>query len=147
MLKGVTAVVIARHCSSLPVGYAETLFVLAVVGGHCWSLIIKYISGRFRGGSGVAAAFGGLWLVSPVSAFLSLLGNALVVAKTKYVSLGTLVAMGVALLGVAVEVMAGSLDPKYIIYPLVLDLFLLFMHKKNIIMLIAGNERKVGEVA
>src|SRR5262245_5627917 len=65
------------------------LVALAAVVGHVFPLYFK-----FKGGKGVATAFGAVLALSPVVAIVSLIIWILVVFVTRYVSLGSLIATG-----------------------------------------------------
>jgi glycerol-3-phosphate acyltransferase PlsY len=107
-----------------------------VVLGHCFPIFIK-----FKGGKGVATAVGVYAALSPISLLCSLGIFVATVFLTRYVSLGSLVAMffypifvlyfigeySVAILGLA-------------IYGLIL-----FRHAGNIKRLLAAKERKLGD--
>lgn len=109
---------------------------LAAVLGHCFPVYI-----RFRGGKGVAATVGAYAALGLKPLLLSLIVFVLVIAITRYVSLGSLLAVlsfplfsflfkepgRLALLGVAISML------------------ILFKHRENIRRLLTGKERKFGE--
>jgi len=112
------------------------LAALAAVVGNCWSVFLG-----FRGGKGGATGLGALLRLVPWATVAALPVFVVVVATTRYVSLGTLlgalcVPLGGALLG----------------YPLAYDLAALAAalvvvgrHHANIGRLWAGTESRLGQ--
>jgi glycerol-3-phosphate acyltransferase PlsY len=110
---------------------------LAVLG-HCFPVFI-----RFKGGKGVATALGAYFAIAPLVALLSVAVFLALVLLTRFVSLGSMLAMtaypGLALL------MYGN--KPVIVMSLAVLALILFKHRGNIQRLIRGNERKLGEKA
>jgi glycerol-3-phosphate acyltransferase PlsY len=141
VLKGVGAVLFARFV--LGGGAIEVTAALAAVIGHNWSLYIK-----FRGGRGVATSLGGLaamswpvWLLTPgcLAVFI------VVVALSRYVSLGSMVAALSVLVATIPLAASNHIESVYIVYGAVGAGLILFQHRDNIVRLLAGTERKLGE--
>ena len=115
----------------------------AAVAGHVWSVFAG-----FRGGKGVSTAAGMLLGVAPAEMLASLVVFLVVVAVTKYVSLGSLlaaVAFPVTLL--IREDLMGARIPDYLtllLFSTVLAFFLILNHRANIKRLIAGTEHRFG---
>ena len=108
---------------------------LAVLG-HCFPVFIK-----FKGGKGVATTLGAYLAAAPIPALLSVAIFLIVVLITKYVSLGSLLAMaGFPLL---VFIMSG--DIPVVAMSLFVYALILFKHRGNLQRLIRGTERKLGE--
>ncbi len=109
---------------------------LAAVLGHCFPFSIG-----FRGGKGVATAFGAYAGLAPLP-FLAALGFFVVlVALTRYVSLGSL-AISV-LFPVMILVFKG---PAELVYgSTVIALLIIIRHRANLVRLLKGTERKLGE--
>jgi acyl phosphate:glycerol-3-phosphate acyltransferase len=111
---------------------------LSLVGGaaflgHVFSMYL-----HFRGGKGVATAFGVILFLSPATAFILLVLFAAVVHFTRYVSLGSLCA------AVAAPLMMALLAPSrhYVTLTLGMMFLLVYTHRDNIRRLFAGEERK-----
>jgi glycerol-3-phosphate acyltransferase PlsY len=137
--KGVVAVVAARLISGGdPV--VEALAALMSVLGHTFS---PYI--RFRGGRGVSTGVGALAVISPPTALIAAGIAIVVMALTRYVSLGSILGACSAPLTLAVLVLLFSQPPAYLVYAFVGALFVVVTHKDNIVRLLRGTERKLGD--
>jgi glycerol-3-phosphate acyltransferase PlsY len=119
---------------------AQVLAALAAIAGHNWSVFLK-----FRGGRGVATFFGGLIALCPPAA---LVGGEIVITGallTRYVSLGSIAgAVGSYAVLVPLTIMNGF-PVEYLFYALVGAVIILIMHRDNIVRLLSGKERKLGE--
>ncbi|SCH14880.1 MULTISPECIES: glycerol-3-phosphate 1-O-acyltransferase PlsY [unclassified Romboutsia] len=137
LLKGLVAVLIARviarftGCDEVTSAY---LAVVAVVAGHNWPVFLK-----FKGGKGVATSLGAMIGMNPVIA-LSCFGIFLiVVAITKYVSLGSIIGIAASPL-----FMIATNNKKGIFVTLFLTASVIYTHRANIQRLVSGTERKIG---
>jgi glycerol-3-phosphate acyltransferase PlsY len=138
VLKGVVAVVMGRYIIGTPAG--EMAGGLAAVAGHDWSIYIK-----FQGGRGVATAAGALIVMSPAVAGASICIFIVVVALTRYVSLGSMTAAvgAVATMG---ALTALDREPvEYLIYIGIAAALIIFQHRDNIARLLSGTESKLGD--
>jgi len=110
--------------------------MLAAVLGHCYPVWL-----RFRGGKGVATAFGAFLVLSPVPALISLVVWVVVLAVSRLVSLASLVATAVfpvllALLDDPGRVMLAAVSAVAVL--------IIVRHHSNIRQLIDGSEPKIG---
>ena len=138
VLKGVLAVVMGRYIIGTPAG--EMAGGLAAIAGHDWSIYIK-----FQGGRGVATAAGALIVMSPAVAGAGIGIFIIVVALTRYVSLGSMTA---AVSAVAVMGALTALDREpveYLIYIGIAAALIVVQHRDNIGRLLAGTESKLGD--
>lgn len=103
--------------------------------GHVFSVYVG-----FRGGKGVATTGGVLLALAPVAAALGFAAWGLVVALTRIVSLGSLVAAIV--IPVAVYVLRGP-DAVFGL-TLGLAIFVVFAHRSNVRRLLRGEEHRFG---
>ncbi|MDC0804234.1 glycerol-3-phosphate 1-O-acyltransferase PlsY [Clostridium paraputrificum] len=138
VLKGVMAVLISEFAARL-VGIdtllAGYLAVICVVAGHNWPAVLG-----FRGGKGVATSLGAMLAVNPVITLMCLAVFILVVAITKYVSLGSVVGIGCSpIFMIMVKNKAG------LIVALLLTASVIYNHRANIKRLLNGTERKIGQ--
>ncbi len=136
VFKGAIPALVAFRYSRDP-GFAALCASAAVIG-HCYPVYIG-----FKGGKGVATAAGAMFSLAPGPAALCLAVFVVLVALTRYISLGSIAAVALfpvfgALLHRPRALILGSL-------PLVL--VILFRHRSNIRRLIRGTERKLGEKA
>jgi acyl phosphate:glycerol-3-phosphate acyltransferase len=136
--KGVVPGIIGRFVFDDP-GVAAAGAGAAVVG-HVWPLFAG-----FRGGRGVATAFGGILGLSPMLALIfPVIGLALVV-PTRYVSLMSVVGTPLSALIVVLAAIAGWTEPAYAAYAAFAVLMIEYTHIPNIRRLLAGTEPRFGQ--
>ncbi|HHY46165.1 MAG TPA: glycerol-3-phosphate 1-O-acyltransferase PlsY [Firmicutes bacterium] len=131
--KGIAAVLIARATLGTLAG--EAVVGLAAIAGHNWSIFL-----RFRGGKGVATSLGVAFMLSPVLTLAVIGVFVVVVALTRYVSLGSVVA------GTSAWLIAYILDlpPAIMAFCLVGGAFIVERHIPNLKRVIAGKENRLG---
>ncbi|MGB3094094.1 MAG: glycerol-3-phosphate acyltransferase, partial [Candidatus Zixiibacteriota bacterium] len=100
----------------------------------------------FRGGKGIATGLGALLSIIPLEAAAALVLFVLIVAVTRYVSLGSLSAASFIFLALLFErYYLGSEVPSELIFAMfILAVFVFFNHRGNIRRLLAGTENKFG---
>jgi acyl phosphate:glycerol-3-phosphate acyltransferase len=129
MAKGAAAVLIAGG------GVAGVVAGVAAVVGHVYPVWLG-----FHGGKGVATACGAFGVLSPWPAAIALAAFGMTVARTRFVSLGSVVAT--TLLPVAEWVTPG---PRAVdIAATAVALLILFRHRGNIARLRSGTERALS---
>jgi glycerol-3-phosphate acyltransferase PlsY len=136
MLKGVVAVLIA-----IAVGGGLTLEILAALAaivGHSRSPFIG-----FSGGRGIAPGFGGLIVISPLAAVVTLPVFAVVLLVSGYSSLASLTATAVAALAIIAITNASEQSVLYIVYALASGGLIWLFHLDNIRRLLSGSERRI----
>ena len=111
-----------------------TLTGLGAVLGHMFPIFFG-----FRGGKGVATAFGVLLAVSPKVALFSFLVWILVVSFTRYVSLGSITAS----LSAVFFLMVSDMPNNICIMALLITFLIIFKHKDNISRLLSGTEHRI----
>ena len=108
----------------------------AAVAGHVWT----FLAG-FRGGKGVATTAGVLLALAPAAFGVFLLVFLLVVAVTRFISLGS--TLGAAAFAVALGFIApGGLRSPTFLLGLLLALLVVFRHRDNFRRLLRGEERR-----
>ena len=140
ILKGVVAIFVAtRLVSDANLAILRSAASLACILGHTFPVFFK-----FRGGKGVlttAAVVGSFNLpvcLIAVSVFV------IIVAITRYVSLGSIIAIWtVPFLFALFEGVGFDNGLVYIIFGVIIAAFVTFLHRSNIKRLIAGNENKL----
>ncbi len=141
--KGVAAVLLARGVWAGDPGWTEWVAALAgaaAVIGHIWSVFIG-----FRGGRGVATSAGALLALAPWSMLVLAPLMALVVWRWRFVSLGSVMAAGLAPLVVGVLAIAGLASGAAVAYAVVAGGLVVGAHADNIGRLRAGTERRIGQ--
>jgi glycerol-3-phosphate acyltransferase PlsY len=139
--KGVAPVLAARWLAA-PAAVVCCVAALAVLG-HMYSPFLG-----FAGGKGVATAAGAMGALAPLAAALSVGVFVVVVAVTRYVSLGSLAAVTafpcfVFLLLAAGEGVSGS-DWPFLVGSTLVPAMIVWKHRGNIGRLRAGVERRLG---
>lgn len=116
--------------------FAITLAALMAVLGHMFPVWL-----RFKGGKGVATAVGALLWFSPAAVGIVFVVFALVVAVTRYVSLGSII--GSAVFPVAIYfIEPRSRAPGTMLALSLLALFIILKHHQNIRRLFSGTESR-----
>jgi glycerol-3-phosphate acyltransferase PlsY len=136
--KGLTAVVLARALSGGEhVRLAMTVAAFCAILGHLFPVWLK-----FRGGKGVATSLGAFALLAPKSIVCMVGLFLLIVAATRYVSLGSVVAA--AAFPVLAWVLHESLEPVQLFLIALASLLVVWKHRQNLGRLIAGTESRLG---
>jgi glycerol-3-phosphate acyltransferase PlsY len=115
---------------------AAVLGGIAAVCGHNWSLFLG-----FKGGKGVATAFGAALGLSPLLALALVPVWVVAVVLTRYSSLGSILAAGLAPIA-ALFLRQGW--PAFF-FALIAGTMVIWRHKSNIKRLLAGTELKLGD--
>ena len=118
----------------------QVLAALAAIVGHVWPVFL-----RFRGGRGVATFFGGLVALYPPAAIFGVVVIIIGVGLTRYASLGSIAGAVGAYAILAFLTILHGLPLEYLFYALVGAVFIFVMHRDNIVRLVSGTERKLGE--
>lgn len=134
ILKGLIPVLLAARTVGSP-GAAVACGLAAIVG-HNWSVFLG-----FHGGKGIATSFGVLiglsWPVAAVAAVVWIV----VVAITRYASLGSLLAVA----SVPISLWRLHQSPEYVVFGIVASLFAIYRHRGNIQRLVAGTELRITD--
>ncbi|HKP97689.1 MAG TPA: glycerol-3-phosphate 1-O-acyltransferase PlsY [Fibrobacteria bacterium] len=139
-------------------GYLAAWLAMYLTGSLNWALAAGLVAvlghsftcfAAFKGGKGVLTGFGVFLYFTPLSALAGLAAWAAVVAKTRYVSLGSIIASVVMPMGIFLEALYrrnGELYPALTVAILV-GVFVLYRHRANIARLTQGTENKIGSKA
>jgi acyl phosphate:glycerol-3-phosphate acyltransferase len=136
-VKGVAAVLIARQLSSD--SFALGLAAFFAVVGHNRSLFL-----RGKGGRGVVTGLGGLAVIDFRIFLVAVISGIVVVAITRYVSLGSIVGTVAAMIAAVLASVVGGLPPLVAVYVLITGALVIAAHSDNIARLRAGTERRLG---
>lgn len=134
--KGIAAVVLAQRVTSND-GVAAAAGVAAVVG-HIFPVWLG-----FRGGKGVATACGAFSILAPAATMVVAGMFAITVWLTGYVSLGSLV--GSLAIAPITYAMGGA--PAVVFAAAISATIIIARHRPNLLRLLTGTERRVGEKA
>jgi len=135
ILKGSAAVLLVRFVTADP-RYAAAAGLAAVLG-HVFPIFYG-----FRGGKGVATAVGAFLALAPLATLVCVAVFVLVVALTRYVSLGSLIAI------VLLPPVAGLLfrAPRAVVLAAAaIALLIVLKHTENLKRLARGEERRLGQ--
>jgi glycerol-3-phosphate acyltransferase PlsY len=144
VLKGASSVLIASALAgwlvpaALPHRDAQALAALFAVLGHVYPVWL-----RFRGGKGVATAFGVFLVAAPWAALASIAVFIAVFAISRYVSLASILSAACFPL-FAYFLSRGDRPVFFIVVQAAVALLILFKHHQNISRLIAGTESRFG---
>lgn len=138
VLKGMAAVWLARTLGAPPAGHAAAA-VFAVLG-HNYTFTLK-----FKGGAGVAPMVGATaMLCFPVAALLLPVGL-VIMAISRYASLGSLTLAVLFPLGMAFQWLGHQVYGAYLVASVVMSAVVILAHRPNMRRLLQGTERKIGQ--
>lgn len=139
--KGALPVLVARLLTN-DAPLLEAAVALATLVGHNWSVFI-----RFHGGRGILTGLGTLFALAPWAGLGAIVTGVGTIGLTRYVSLGSLVGMGTAV-GVAIVLSSLEQIPMvYLLYAVAGGGLILFQHRDNVVRLVLGTERRLGQRA
>ena len=125
---------------SVPLNWqvAQVMAGMAAVAGHNWPVFA-----RFKGGRGVAAYFGTLFVICPPVAILGTEVIAISALRSRQMSKGSILgALAAWCLLVPLTISYNS-PPVYLVYGLVAIAFLVYQHRDNVRRLQQGTERRL----
>jgi acyl phosphate:glycerol-3-phosphate acyltransferase len=134
ILKGLIPVLLAVRWDFSP--WIVVLCGVAAIAGHNWSVFLG-----FGGGKGIATSFGVLVGLSWKAAVGAAVVWILVVAVTRYASLGSLLAVAT----VPFTLWRLGLPREYTFFGLVVALFAIYRHRGNIQRLVSGTELRITD--
>lgn len=120
--------------------WAAALGGIAAVIGHTFPVFAG-----FRGGRGVATAFGAFVAITPIAGLLVMLGGLSTLAVTRYVSLMSVMGTAVGFLAIIALVATDWLSPQYLLFGAAVTLAIELNHLGNIRRLLSGVEPKLGQ--
>lgn len=133
-LKGVLGVFTVRGILDWPVPVSSIIGGLMVILGHNYSVFLG-----FRGGRGVATGLGVSLCLIPYWTLIGVAIFAIVVAITRYVSLGSIAGVFV----VVILTVLGNEPLEYEIFVAAVAVLIIARHRSNIARLVAGKESKL----
>lgn len=138
MLKGVVPVLLLPTFANVIGGWPwGVAFGIAAILGHVRPI---FLLGK-GGGKGVATASGVFLALAPAAATCALLAFIVVVAASRFVSLGSLI--GAVVLPLVLLVQEGRFTP-LVLVSISVSAFVFWTHRENIGRLRRGEERRIG---
>ena len=135
--KGVLPVLVAASVSSD--AWLEAATATVVVVGHVFPVFAG-----FRGGRGVATGVGAASALLPWAGIAGIVFVP-VVLLTRYVSLGSVVGVGAVFAGFVVAMVVYDLPTPHFVFALIIGPLIIGMHRDNIVRLLRGTERRIGQ--
>ncbi len=123
---------------------ASVLAAAAAVSGHVWSIYLRILQGKWRGGRGVATAQGAMLVVNPLILLAALVVGVPTIIISRYVSLGSIVGALAGSIALILFVVVGQMDQLSLLF-IFLCVFIILSHRDNIERLLKGTERKIGD--
>ena len=133
VLKGVIVILVGRLFELSEV--TVILCGLAVILGHNWPALLG-----FRGGKGIATSIGVFMTFDPVVALICVSIGVVIIIFSKYVSLGSVIGMGIFPL----VVIALPRSIEEVLFAFCVSMISIYKHRANISRLIKGNENKLS---
>ena len=109
---------------------------IAVILGHAYTVFYK-----FKGGKAVATTFGVIVVFNPILSVILLIVTFIIIYKVGYVSLASMVGYTVNFIG---SIFWNNGHEGYAIFCVITTLFILFLHRNNIKLLLKGEEKKIS---
>lgn len=134
ILKGMVPVMLAVRMGLSP--WTVVAGGLAAIAGHNWSVFLK-----FQGGKGIATSFGVLLALSWPAAAVAAAVWVVVVAITRYASLGSLLAV----VSVPLSLRWLRQPDAYVYFGIIAALFAVYRHRANIQRLVTGTELHITD--
>ncbi len=134
ILKGLVPVLLAARVTTAP--WVIVACGLAAIAGHNWSVFLG-----LHGGKGIATSYGVLLGLSWPAAAVAAAVWIVVVALTRYASLGSL--LGVA--SVPLTLWRLRQPAEYVMFGVIAALFAIYRHRSNIQRLVAGTELRLTD--
>lgn len=121
--------------------YYKILAAISAIAGHVWTIFAG-----FKGGKGVGTSAGVFLGLAHIPLLIALLIFVIIVAITRYVSLGSISAALVFLIVLLLQKFAFNQDIEAILIYLgiIVVILILYAHRTNIGRLLKGNESKIS---
>jgi glycerol-3-phosphate acyltransferase PlsY len=134
ILKGYLGVMVGQMILGSSLSTAILFVAVAAIAGHDWSIFLG-----FSGGKGVATTFGVILRLYPLAFLIYALIWILLVFKTRYVSLGSIIGS----MSLPLTLYFSSFELKHVFFAALLSLFVMYTHRENIKRLLNGEENRM----
>lgn len=120
--------------------YFQVAAAVAAIAGHIWTIFAG-----FKGGKGVGTSAGAFMGLAPMPLLLALLFFVIIVALTRYVSLGSLLASLVFLAVLLLQkyVLGAPVSMVLIYLSVIIVVLIWYAHRSNIKRLLQGKENRI----
>lgn len=140
ILKNVVAMLLIKPVmGNYDIGLVQVLAGIACILGHSFPVYFG-----FRGGKGVLSTATVAWCIDWRISLIAIIVFVIVVAITKYVSLGSIIAVCTAPFQFAFFYGVGADNLKFIFFGLFVAIFVTYLHRANIKRLADGTENKLS---
>ena len=133
-LKGATPVLLAKYLTLDPYGVNAVLASIFVIIGHSKPIFLQ-----FKGGKSVASGVGTILALNWIVGLGIALIWGIITYISKYVSLGSIIALGIS--PILMYFLNNPIG--YVVYCLIAAIYIIYLHRENIVRLIKGKENKV----
>ncbi len=134
VLKAVAAVLVAKLISDSP--NAVYIAGLGAVLGHNFPLYF-----RFKGGKGIIVSTVVILFADPLLGLITMIAAISIMAVSRYVSLGSVLG---AVIFVVLALVFKNNNAEFIVFAIMLAFLAIYMHRSNIVRLLAGKENKLS---
>ncbi len=135
VLKAVIAILFAKFVP-FTTDIAVYIAGLGAVLGHNFPVYFK-----FKGGKGIVVSAVAIIFASPILGLITVVAALLIMAITKYVSLGSISA---AVLYFVIALIFKNPETHFVVFAAMLALLAIYMHRTNIVRLLSGKENKLS---
>lgn len=135
VIKAVVAILFAKLIP-FTTDIAVYIAGIGAVLGHNFPIFFK-----FKGGKGIVVSAVAIVFASPLLGLITIVSALLIMAITKYVSLGSVSA---AILYVILALILKNTETQFVIFAAMLALLAIYMHRTNIVRLFTGKENKLS---
>ena len=133
-LKGATPVLLAKYLTVDTYGINAVLAAIFVIVGHSKPIFLQ-----FKGGKSVASGVGTILALNPLVGLSIAIIWGIITYISKYVSLGSIIALGLS--PILMYLFKNPIG--YIAYCAIAALYIIYLHRENIVRLAKGEENKV----
>ena len=133
-LKGAAPVLLAKYLTVDPYGINAVLAAVFVIIGHSKPIFLQ-----FKGGKSVASGVGTILALNPLVGLSIAVVWAIITYISKYVSLGSIIALSIS--PILMYLFKNPIG--YVAYCLIAAIYIVYLHRENIVRLVKGEENKV----
>ena len=133
-LKGAAPVLLAKYSTVDPYGINAVLAAVFVIIGHSKPIFLQ-----FKGGKSVASGVGTILALNPLVGLSIAVVWGIITYISKYVSLGSIIALSIS--PILMYLFKNPIG--YVVYCLIAAIYIVYLHRENIVRLVKGEENKV----